>query len=729
MGITINDIRRAVLSGGDVSPFVPFLRQALGNPPGDSVTSFDIPVDLPEGSDLFGNADNNLKSLLKELFEGYGHDGTLIWDVDLLIAALPPYGRNVSKYLERILDEVKPDIVAIDTSSLGLSSEMLYAFGMPCALGLPMYGEIMTRDGGESYGVETFYPGSVNQTAVVKCWLSKIPLIPVGMPSISGPSQGLLVGEDYPARNKRKAKLAGAYRALDEALEKTTCLEQGIETTDRIRASMSNTIDGDITEKLIEEIKYIASRLLETGSIISGLKRKTRLFAVVDFQHYVILQELIDALIKGITDEIFLPARRDLPAGSMAMIGRHSSELIDYAQGRIPETTSAQDLFRSELEIISNTQTNEQPVEDEVDELVTAITGRTRNHPDIVHGPSVRGTIAFKEVAQGFEEIKGGLTRRSIEKAALITLPPRIETRKGGQQSTTSIVADIVKEVLYGIRFSNPKPVEALPDKMHSLSSEDVIKGLEELETAGFSRGQAQKDGQETKVAVVHDMDHQHNQAEYRKPDRFSEEQQSAIRQAIDRFLEELERKLARGEITENEYKREKDRFRKMLKAVSGPQSRMSGTGLAETLMEFMDAQDKQWEKAIKFDQMYTYYHAKPLVERKALSSPKKDFYGLRVLIDDLEEQGVLRAMTPGKGFTLTAKALDALLEDIVPKGGRGKELRGMIDHGKERVSERNQGTRRYSLGDTFKDISVRHTLREIARQKKDLSNVRRRDF
>ena len=729
MGITLSDIRRAVLGGGDVSAFVPALRQALDNPPGPSIASLDPPVDLPEEAALLGNADNDLTSLLKKSVEGHKYDGSPIRDVDLSIAGLPPYGRNISNYFERVVDEIEPDIVAIDTSPLRLSTEMLYAFGMPCALGLPMYGEIMAGDGGQSYGVETFYPGSMNQTAVVKCWLSKIPLIPVGMPLSPGPSRGLTVGEDYLNKEMRKANLVTAYYALDEGLEKVSNLEQGIEMTDRICSSMSNTIGGNITEKLIEEIKYISSRIVETAFLMSRLGRKAKLLAVVDFEFYVILQELIDALIKGITDEIFLPARRDSPAASMAMISRHSVELIDYAQERIPETTSVQELFRCKLEILSETNMNEQPVEDEVDALITAIAARTRDHPDIVHGASVRGTIAFKEVAQGFKEIKGGLTRDSIEKAALITLPPRISTRQGVQESAAAIVGDIVKEVLYRIRFSKPEPEIVLPDKMDLLSTEDIMEGLQDFDPAQFSQEQKQNPAQEMKVAIVPEGGGRHDLSEYLKSEGLSKKQQSSVKEAIEHFLEELERKLRRGEITEDEYNREKKRFEKMLNAASGPRYRMSGTELSETLMEFMDAQDKQWEKAIKFKQMYTYYHAKPIGERKALSSPKKDFHGLRAFIDDLEEQGVLRAVTPGRDFTLTAKALDTLLEDLVPKAGRGKELRGMIDRGKKQVSERNHGIRRYSLGDVFRDISVRHTLKEIARQKKNLSDVRRRDF
>ena len=53
----------------------------------------------------------------------------------------------------------------------------------------------------------------------------------------------------------------------------------------------------------------------------------------------------------------------------------------------------------------------------------------------------------------------------------------------------------------------------------------------------------------------------------------------------------------------------------------------------------------------------------------------------------------------------------------------------GTIDFEKTLLNERKHEIRRYSSGDVFRDISFRHTLREIVRQKKSLSGVKRSDF
>ncbi|MFC1908032.1 VWA domain-containing protein [Chloroflexota bacterium] len=155
----------------------------------------------------------------------------------------------------------------------------------------------------------------------------------------------------------------------------------------------------------------------------------------------------------------------------------------------------------------------------------------------------------------------------------------------------------------------------------------------------------------------------------------------------------------------------------------------MSSSELAETVMEFMDAKDEQWKKELSFRDMYVYYHIKGTCKRKQLSPPKRGQYGLRVVIDYLEKRGILGTVKTGQSFTLTSKGLDVLLEHIIPKVWKGGEPKGMIDYGKVRVGERKQEIRRYTVGDVFRDISVRHTLREIVRQKKKLSDIDRRDF
>ncbi len=736
MGVTADDIKRAILGGGDVSAFMPALRQALGSPPVSGVPSLEATPSLPEATILLGCIDKDMSSLLEAWLGGKEYQGLPAGNVNPTVVGLPSYGRNIGSYIEHIMDEVEPDIVAIGIAPMGLSTNMLYAFGMPCAVGLPIYGEALDKENRQLCASETFYPGNMSQTAIIKCWLAKVPLIPVGMPSKPRLSPQRTIDENYLDEETRKSNLLVSYHTFDESLENMPHLQEGIEISSRIGqicSNLSNTIGSGTNEKLIEEAIYIASRIMEVASFAHSRGIKAKLLAIVDIKHYINVQYAIRLLKQGITDEVYLPPERDVSATAMVMVSKHSAKLAEYAQEHTPKTTPAQELFRDELEKLSQAKENEQLPEGEVDNLITAIVRRTREHPDIVRGASVRGTIAFKEVLQSFKEMQSGLTRNSIEKAAMITLPPRISTKQGDNESAVAIVSDTVKEVLYGIQFSKARMETILPGEMDWLSLKDIIANLQNLNPAQLSQEQKNELTRKGQVAVIPDNDSLQELSEYlASKDSLpegKENQYHFTKKAIEYLMEELGQKLMRGEITEDEYHREKNKLEEMLSAASQLQSQMSNKELSETVMELMDAQDKQWQKKGEFQQMWIYYHIKSTREGKQLSPPKRGYYGLKVLIDYLEKRGILRTATAGKSFTLTSEALDTLLEYLIPLAHRGRELKSMIDSGKTQASERKHDIRRYCLGDVFRDISVRHTLREIARQKKKLADIDRRDF
>jgi Mg-chelatase subunit ChlD len=732
-GITIGDIKKALLSGGDVSSFIPALHQALADPPVTSIASLELPIALPEATALLGHIDNDLASLLNEWAQGRGYSQSLVQETELTLVGLAPYGRNISSYLESIIDEAAPDIFVIDTSTLGLSINMLYAFSMPCAVGLPIYGEISTKDGEQFYTDETFYPGNAIQTAIVRCWLAKIPLIPVGMPSVSmrstasGKANKTSLGKEM-----QQSSLLAAYQALDESLGNMPNLQKGIKITQDICSNLSKARGSHISRAQVEEASYIASRIMEAASFVHSLGRKAKLLAVVDIRHYSDTQYFIDLLTKGLTGEIYLPPIPHGPMTTLTMVSRYSVELNEHVQQHAPKTTLIQKLFRQELEKLSAAKGNEQVPESEIDALIAAIVSRTREHPDVARGASVRGAIALKEVLHGFEEIQGKLMRSSIEKAALVTLPPRMSTKQADYKSAVNIVSDILKEVLYGIRFSKVKTETIPPGQMRQLSPDDIMKALQNLDNAQLSQEQKEQLTQKER-SVIPARYNQQELSEYTTSDDFRQNEMEKrypfTKNAIQHLFEELEQKLRRGEITENEYLREKANLEEILNAASQLESQMSDKELAETVIELMDAKDKQWGKEVNPEQMFVYYHIKGTREEKQLNTAKQSWHGLRVVLDYLEKQGILRAATSRESFALTAKAMDTLLEQVTMKGRRGRELKGVTDGVKAQASERGHDIKRYCLGDVFRDISVRHTLREIARQKKKLSDIDRRDF
>ena len=734
MSITVSDIQRAILGGGDVSVFAEIWYRALVNPPVPSILSLEAPVALPETTAPLKYVNRGLKSMVAAWAEGKEHQQLPKAKIDFTLIGLAPYGRNIGSYLTHVIDEVEPDIIVIDTSPIGLSANMLYAFGIPCAVGLPTYGEIMTGDFGQLYTSETFYPGNMNEIAILKSWLMKIPLLPVGVPQLKPRYSEtdfttVYVDETSVEREMYKPDVLKAYRALDESLSNVTELQEGLTISRDICSSLIKNIGGKMRETLIEESCYIASRIMEVAAHTNTKRRKAKLLAIVDIEHYPDVEYTIDFLDRGVVDEIYVPPKSYATAKAMLMVSRNSNELNEKAKEYAPKTTLTQELFQSELNRLVKTKDSEILAESEGDKLIPEIVSRTRSHPGIARGISVRGTIACKEVAHSFSEIQNGLTRNNIHKAALITLPPRIAVKQ--RYDGIAIVEDIVKEILYGIKFSKTTGEALLTLDLDRLSPEEILEGLKNLESLPQERNQELS--QKKIPAIIAEQGKTQNTLKYLKANKFLKKGQrgrySSTQKAIDYLMSDLERKLKAGEITPADYEREKDRLMAMLKNASKPSFKMSAKELADTIMELMDAQDKQWSSELSFERMHVYYHIKENSKGEELSPQKRDYYELKMLIDDLEKQGVLMMVETEGDFVLTSEALDILLEYLISRDPKGRGHQGAIDFGKIRVNERKYEVRRYSTGDVFRDISVRHTLKEIARQKKVLSDVRSSDF
>ena len=733
MTVTISDIKRAILDGGDVAAFIPAWQKALRNPPVLVTNSLETPVSLPSPEVLLKSADERLAEVVVAWAEGKTTALTDGAPVELTAIGFAPYGHHTGAYLEHVIDELRPDVIALEVPPLELSAAMVYAFGIPGAISLPLYGEIMSQDLGQFYAQETFYPGNTNQIAVVKSWLNEIPLVPVGMPR----RQPKYVEADYmmaylddsaAMREMSKVAVHRAYGALDEAIKAGMEIVQGEEVSREVSLGLMRAIDGSLRETLVEEACYIASRIMEAAAGVSSRRQKVRVLALVDITHYTDVQESVRLLKRGIREEIYIPPVRYATARGMAMSSRYSEELNEESEQYAPKVNSIQNLFESALEKLMGEENGALLTESDIDRLIPEIVNRTRFHPAIARGASVRGTIACKEVLAGLAAIMGGLKREALARAAMIVLPPRITAKPGNNE--TDIVRDIVKETLYGIHFSNAGK-EIVPLKAVDWASpEDIMKNLKDLQPLSES---ANVPSAHNKLPAV--MAERGRNEEILKLmeaknliRRGKSNQFSFTQKAMEYLMKELEEKLKSGEISPMEYNQEKSRLQAMLKNIS-PQFKMSSKDMANTIMELMDSQDKQWNSQVSFERMHIYYHIKANSMHSDLSPEKRDYYGLKMLIEDLEKQGILSAAENAGDLTLTGQALNILLDYLITKDPRGKGIQGTIDFGKTLVNERRYEIRKYTSGDVFRDISVRHTLKEIARQKKDLQQVRRSDF
>lgn len=683
---------------------------------------------LPDTASMLKNVDRDMFSLLSGWLEGKECLTTAKEGVEVTLVAVPPHGPYVSAYLEQVINQLKPDAVALDATPLVLRSNMLYAFSVPAAVGLPAYGEIRLKSSGKRYASEVFYPGSTNESAIIKCWLAKIPLLPVGRPRRPGQE---LSDEDYVDEEMSGLSLRMAYRDLSDSLAARPDFEQGREMRHGLCRALQGVLGIQISERLLREARYSTSRIMEIASLLARRDRNSKLLVIADMKHYLDIEKSLALIRAGYGNEYYEPPRRS-EEGNLLMLCRHASGLEERADNLIPDVTLGQQVFNGALEEASRLKGEEPLSEAEASKLISLIVKGTREHPEIARGSSVRGTLAFKEVLAGLCQIRWRLNRYSLEKAALITLPPRIVLRAAMKKSPLSVVSDIAKEVLYGVGFFQRILLMRLPEKNNWMSQEEIAGNLEKL-----NKDKNQKLPANSPTTIVVAKNSNQRLLEYLEARNYLKRGRAGQYAFTAKSVEQLklgyERKLQQGEISSKQYAREKERLDKLLPAALQKRYDISKKELAETIMEFMDVVDKkiekEWGKDINFLRMYGYYRMKADESVAKFSSQKVDHHELKLLIDDMERRGILQTPPQGGDRALTGMALNTLFEYKASRDPRLRELKANIDGGKALPPERSQEIRRYSSGDAFRDVSFRHTLRQMARQKKNPGNISQSDF
>lgn len=735
MGITVNEIKRVIATGGDVSAYAGPWHEALSKPPVPTLPLIDSPKPLPESSVLL----KALESDLETVVSGWVNARTPVPEhgakLDFILLGMPPYGLNTGKFLECAIEEVKPDIIALDITPLWLSAHLLYAFSLPCAVGTTAHAQVLTRNLTQLYAGETFYPGSTNETAITLSWLGRIPLLPIGVPLLEArysESDFMTAYVDKNAIEKELSEKAflDACRAVDDNLKDITQLSHGAEIAREAASGIMRNISGKLREDFIEETCYLGSRLADIAAHLARQGRQAKVMAIVSLTHLPDMEDVSRLLKEGLIDEFYTGPKDDALAADMVLSGKSPDGAAEETKIAVPETTFTTRLFEAEFGKWMKAKDAEILTEADIDKLIPLIVNHTRIHPDIAHGPSVRGTLALKEVLGGLAQMNGGLTRGNILKAALITLPPRIEVREKNKEN--GIVSEIAREVLYDISLFPVGDGAAASENIKWLSPEELMKNLKGLKPLSEEEKQRLGLTQKSLPAIMSDpslTDKMLKELESRKLlKKGAQGQYSLTKKALEYMLAELEEKFKNGQISPAEYAAEKSRLTEMLKRASESRFKMSAKDMASTIMEIMDAQDKQWNSQVSFERMHIYYHIKERSGQVELAPEKRDYYGLKMLVDDLADQGILQA-TDNSDFNLTGDALDILLDYLLPGNPKGRGLEGALESGKTIVSERKQETRKYTAGDVFRDISVRHTLREIAKQKKGLDRIKQGDF
>jgi Mg-chelatase subunit ChlD len=659
--ITINDLRRALLNGGDVFVFSDLYARALEGSPIPIISHFDAPCWLPSPSLLVDQVDSRFVASTPPLEPLPFFGQALSAALDVTTVDLPLYEIHRGETLARVIASLQPDVIGLDCSPAELAVHISYAFSMSCAVGLPARFEIVYGPSAETRFSGLLRPANTGVMALLESWIGRIPLLPFGRPLLRG------------------------------------------------RGTSS------------DEARYVASRTVDVARYSAALGRKVRLLTIVVPEHAEDLERTIAALRQGSDRDLYLPAEVDCECSQSFFVG----ECLDVTDGSNSEsqggTPLAQERFRAAFDGVVAALTERALSASDAMSLVAQMVGRTRRHRDIVRGASVRGTIAVTELLDSLSLLNGGPTPGGIIKAALIALPPRILVKP--RTNGVAVIDDIAKEVLYGVRFTHEdeKTIETFSD---TLSADVLPPGADRISSARRPPDPS-AGGHTESFAVVPDSssdattpDHPHR-SNLPPPDRRND--YTTVKQAVMRLLGDLDDRLRAGTITADEYERSRAGLMARLEKAARAQLGMSGRELAGTIMEMMDAQDGQWNNEVSLSRMRAYYHVKGACEGAEISPLKQDYHALKWLIDDLQSQQVLRATADASEFALTGFALDTLLKHLVgDKPILDSTLKTSVA-GAELSSYRAHEVRRFSQGDTFRYVSVRHTLREVARRRKEL--------
>ena len=336
MSITIDDIRRALLKRGDVSILQGVLKKSLKNPPLKALEANPAALIRP------------LNAQLADVVDGW-IEGTAVLKrkaksrVKLSVRPLIPFGRNVGRFIEETIDACKPDVVLLDTPLVtGLGAGNFYAFSLHNMLGLPL--QVKTLSSEETiFHKSTFFSGGLVESTIIKCYLERIPLIPIGIPLRKIPSRTEQVFQQL---------LEEIYREYDRILDKPSSVEQVEDLGHRLITQMGRSGSSLLNEEreyIIDDCCYLASRVAELSTL---LKRGSRVLVLVEIHRFGDLDPLMKTLSTGNVywEEFYQP-----PLGMRRPFHYGASEesvegLWEDVQERRPESTLGQRTFSRGLQ-------------------------------------------------------------------------------------------------------------------------------------------------------------------------------------------------------------------------------------------------------------------------------------------------------------------------------------------------------------------------------------------
>jgi len=330
------------------------------------------------------------------------------------------------------------------------------------------------------------------------------------------------------------------------------------------------------------------------------------------------------------------------------------------------------------------TKSEEKISEVEADALTTELIQLTREHPLLSRGASVRGTLALREISRGYEQLIGRLNRYAIEQSALIALPHRVTIIPGTETNASDIIKEIILETLYGISFS----------LKYTLAEQDLVTKDSLKETSERSS--------ETKLQKkelgngINTNSFSLSGALRRQPE---------VRETLKKYSSKEGSGNRSGESGSNTQPGKRGKVKHCLTEKTLP---LTKEPMQKILEKIMPLQHRGRAKGTRGN--------KP-------GYKKSDYSRLKTLIDQIENKETRQEKS--KEFQLHGNAIAWLLKKLVIL-----DLNKVSHPRSKREQIRDKtSVRRYLKGDTYKDISIRHTLKALVRHGKQLKEVSSREF
>jgi Mg-chelatase subunit ChlD len=156
------------------------------------------------------------------------------------------------------------------------------------------------------------------------------------------------------------------------------------------------------------------------------------------------------------------------------------------------------------------------------------------------------------------------------------------------------------------------------------------------------------------------------------------------------------------------------------------PQSKHSRRHNKEDKKQFLEElihfQESQSSREVHLQNLHTHY-TDEVRKGKTVDPGKLEYEHLKKMLTDLEDEGIVKILGEGKGYYLEGKALAILLESFwqeTPNKNYSIKKEQQI----EKVN-----VRRYMLGDAYRTISMRHTLKMLLKKGKSIRDVNRQDL